>query len=427
MFEERLVNEYFERIRNRKQRYIERELQIDIDTDKVISIIGPRRAGKTSLLLNWFFQDPDRSVYIDLESIEFSRVTPEEILKIIALYEARYGGTIERVFLDEIQVLDRWHSLVRGLLNRGYRVIISGSSSKLLPKELSTSLRGRTLSYLLLPFSYKEFLRAKGVVIRDHLTLTEKEKMKQLLTEYLMYGGYPEVVFSKMKDKILKEYFETIFLKDFVERHAIKSINTARVIFEYLFQNYSKEVSIEKIHNFIKDQIGITTKTTIYSYMDKISDTLSVFFVERYSKSVYKRKRWPKKVYVCDVGVSSLLSFSEDLGKRMENTVFLELLRSQNEKPMREVYFWKDVNHREVDFVIKEKGKVIELIQVTYASNREGLDDREARALIKASTQLECDKLTVITWDYEGEEHIKGKVIRYVPLWRWLSSAKYLY
>ena len=426
MYNESLIMGYFEKIREEKIKYIERELEPKALGRKVISIVGPRRAGKTHLLLHKFLKNIDNSIYLDLESIEFSKIEAEELLKIVGLYEAKYETKINTIFLDEIQNLENWNKIVRSLLNRGYKIFISGSSSKLLPKEIATQLRGRTLSYLLLPFSFREFLRAKNFEFKKPLSETEIEKIKSLMREYLKYGSYPEVVFSDFKEKLLKEYFETIFLKDFVERHDVKSINTARVIFEYLFQNFSKEISIEKIKNFIESSLKIKTKTTIYNYIDKISDTLTVFFVDKFSESVYKRKEWPKKVYVCDVGITSILSFSEDLGKRMENIVFLELLRKTNENPLLEFFYWKDYQGREVDFVVKESLRVKQLIQVTYASARDEIDKREIRSLIKASELLKCRNLLCITWDYEAEEKFKGKRIKFIPLWKWLLSFNFV-
>ena len=244
--------------------------------------------------------------------------------------------------------------------------------------------------------------------------------MKGFLRKYLDSGGFPEVVIYDAQERILREYFETIFYKDFVERHKVESINTARVIFEFLFQNFSNEVNIEKIKNFIEKTLQIKTKTTIYRYLDKISDTLSVFFIEKFDKSVYKRKRWPKKAYVCDVGFSKILGFSKNTGKKMENVVFLELLRKINKWPLLEIYYWKDHQQHEVDFVLKEGVKVKQLIQVTYASDFDEVEKRELRSLIKASELLKCKDLLVITWDLEDEMEFKGKKIRFMPLWKWL-------
>ena len=424
MYREDLVIDYFEKLRSEKIKYIERELKVDYLEGKAVSILGPRRAGKTYFLLNQFFNNLDNSIYIDSESIEFSRIEPEEILEIITLYETRFNTRVHILLLDEIQNIKDWNRLVRTLLDRKYKIFISGSSSKLLPKEISTILRGRTLSYILLPFSFKEFLKARGVKLKKPYSLREIQEIKILLQEYLGYGGFPEVVLSDLKEKILKEYFETIFYRDFVERHNVRSINTARVIFEYLLQNFSNEISIEKIKNYLYDNIRVTTKNTIYSYIDKITDTLSIFFIDRFSPSIFKRRRWPKKVYICDVGISNILSFSIDIGKRMENIVFLELIREINEKPFLSVFYWKDYQGKEVDFVVKDGMNVKQLIQVTYSSSRDEIKKREIRSLLKASRELECKDLLIITWGYDGTEIIENREVKYVPLWKWLLNPR---
>ena len=245
-----------------------------------------------------------------------------------------------------------------------------------------------------------------------------------MLREYLDFGGFPEVVLSKnrfQKEKLLKTYFDEIFLKDFVERHKIKSIEQGRLLFEFMFQNFSKEISIKNIQRYLEKRIPFSKKT-IYSYLENIKDTISVFFLDKFSLSVYTRKSWPKKVYIADVGSSMPLGFFSDIGKRMENIVFLELLRRTNKKPLMEIFYWKDYQQREVDFVIKEGLKVKQLIQVSFASDRNEINEREIKSLLKASELLKCKNLLCITWDYEGVEAIKRKKIKFLPLWKWLLS-----
>jgi hypothetical protein len=321
--------------------------------------------------------------------------------------------------LDEVQAIEGWRILVRSLLDRGYKIFMTGSSSKVLPKEISTELRGRTLTYLLLPFSFREFNKKEKLA--DFRTYEGKGQVLKALKEYLTWGGYPEVVLckdEKNKEKILSEYFNEIFYKDFVERHKIKSLEFGRFLFEFSFQNFSKEISLRKIKSFFGKNIS---DKTLYDYVEKLQDTLTVFFVSRYSKSVYERQTWPRKIYVCDVGISKVLGFSEDIRKRMENCVYLELLRRKNEKPLTEIYYWKDQLGKEVDFVVKNGAKIEELIQVCYETKEEAID-REIKSLLKASKELACKNLTVLTWDYEGEKTYKGKKIKFIPLWKWLLS-----
>jgi len=422
VIKEELVLEFFNRIEEKvsKEKIYKRELEINILKDKAISIIGPRRAGKTYYL--YYLKKNFGGIYIDFESVEFLRIETVEALRLIPLYENYFNTKAKNIFLDEVQNLKNWESLVRTLLSHGFNVFLSGSSSKLLSRELSTKLRGRTISYILLPLSFREYLIFKGFVIKNFLSLSEIENIKKSLREYLEYGGFPEVVLKEEREKILKEYLDLAFFKDFVERHKIKSIEVARIIFDYLIQNFSKEISVTKIQNFIENTLGIRTRTTIYSYLDKMLDTSFMFFIEKYSKGFYERKKSPKKVYLCDIGLTKVFRFSEDIGRRLENIVFLELLRKTNQSPLLEVYYFKDYQQREVDFLVKEGAKIKQLIQVTYASSKDEIDQREIKSLEKAYELFKSHRpeLIIITWDYEDVIKYNNLEIKCIPLWKWL-------
>jgi len=422
MFDERLVLEFESRLRDRvvSERIVERELSVRVMRDKAISIIGPRRAGKTYFLL-WFFRKYfNSSVYFDFEDIVFKGVTGDDVLKMIAVYENYYNIRVENVLLDEVQSLVGWEVLVRSLLNMGYNVLLTGSSSRFLSREIATQLRGRSMSYMLLPFSFREYLRVKDIKVGIHLSLSDEVRVKGALREYVEWGGYPEIVLQPSnRERLVREYYYLVFYKDFVERFRVKSLSTASFIFEFFLQNYSNEMSINKIVNYIVSRSNIRTKSTIYDYTDKIQDTSFVFFLERYKGSVYERKSWPKKVYLCDPALSNLAGFDINIGRRMENLVFLELLRRTNENPLLRFYYLKTQNS-EVDFIIVEGVKVHQLIQVTYASNKSDVEKREVKSLIRASELLNCKNLIIITWDYEDEQTIENNKIKFIPLWKWL-------
>jgi len=429
VFSEEFVLEFFKKIEERikEEKIIEREIKVKPMQGKAISIIGPRRAGKTFYL----FYEKRRygGVYIDFENVAFRNVGEEDIIKIIILFEKYFSKDVNVVYLDEVQNLKNWEKVVRSLLDFGFKVFISGSSSKLLSKEIATQLRGRSLSYLLLPFSFREFLKAREFPLRELYSLSEITRLKKLLKEYLDIGGFPEIVLKPEKEKIIKEYMDLAFFKDFVERHEIKSVEVARTIFEYITRNFSNEISPSKLQNFIASALGIKTRTTIYEYLDKLQDTLFFFFIERCDYSIYKKRQFPKKVYLCDLGLTKLFRFSEDLGKLMENTVFLELLRKTNENPLREIYYFKTKEGYEVDFLIKEGLRIKQLIQVTHANSFDEIDKREIRALLHAKELFKKHnpELLVITWDYEDEKELswfgkKGK-IKFIPLWKWLLNV----
>jgi predicted AAA+ superfamily ATPase len=251
--------------------------------------------------------------------------------------------------------------------------------------------------------------------------MDEAAKIRGYLKDYLEFGGFPEVVFEETeKERILKEYFEMILFRDIVERHKLKNISLARFLLSFLLQNFSKEISVNKILKSLSSQrFG---KNTLYSYIDKIQDSVALFVLNRFSLRVYQRESWPKKVYLCDMGLTKVVRFSEDIGKLMENCVFLELLRLTNKKPMLEIYYWKNYEGAEVDFLLKEGEKIKELIQVTYASGRDEIGEREVKSLLKASKETECKNLTIITWNYEGVDKIDNRTIKFTPLWKWLLA-----
>ena len=414
------VKDYIiEWIKKEPAKGIHRELEVPKREDKVISIIGPRRAGKTYYFYQLLRESKKNSLYLNFEDTRLMDITFKEIRDLTRFYTEITGNVPTTLFFDEIQNVKNWEIAIRELLDiQHYNLFVTGSSSKLLSKEIATQLRGRTFSYLLLPFSFREFLKAKNVST-EHLTMDETAKIRNLLRNYLEFGGFPEVVLEETeKERILKEYFEMILFKDIVERHKLKNISLARFLLFFCLQNFSKEFSINKIIKSLKSQkFG---KNTLYTYIDKIQDSVVLFVLNRFSQKVYQRERWPKKIYLCDTGLTKVVRFSEDIGKLMENTVFLELLRLTNKKPLLEIYYWKNHQQAEVDFILKEGTKIQKLIQVTYASSKDEVEKREIKSLLKASEQIKCKDLLTITWNYEDTSKINNKIIKFTPLWKWL-------
>jgi len=348
------------------ERIFKREVEINPVKDKALSLVGPRRAGKTYAMLYYLKRNMNRAVYINLEHPCFKNPTHRDVIEAInavAEYEEVEPSVL---LLDEVQNVSEWEKVVRGLIDVGYYVVISGSSSKLLSKEIATQLRGRTLSYVLLPLSFKEFLRFNQVKIGKYISKDEEAKIKNLLRNYLEFGGFPDVVKNAEKVKILKEYSDLILLRDFIERHKIRNLDLARFLHNFMMQNYAKEISIRSLFNKIKTNIRVG-KDTVYEYVTKLEDTMFFFFLKKFSRKVHLRELWPKKIYLCDTGLTKVVKYSQDYGRLMENAVFLDLLRKTNKNALMEVYYFRDSLGYEVDFVVKESTQVKELIQVTHA------------------------------------------------------------
>jgi predicted AAA+ superfamily ATPase len=422
--DQQLVNDFLLEWRDKKlEEGIRRDLKVDNIPSRATIIIGPRRAGKTYFLFQIAEEmGRDDVLYLNFEDSRLHFLSFNEIRDVIRLYIEITSKEPKILLLDEIQNINRWEITVRELLDlRKYSIFITGSSSKLLSMEIATQLRGRSLTYMMLPFSFSEYLKAKKINANLPLTKDKEAILKNFLKDYLEWGGFPEVVINgKSRELILKDYNDLILFKDIIERNSMKNITLARFLLEQLLQNFASEISVNKM---INKSNGISlSKDTTYSYVDKMQDSVAIFFLERYSNKAHERSSWPKKTYVCDTGLTKTVKFSEDIGKLMENAVFLELLRKKNRFPFLNLYYWKSLSG-EVDFVLKQSNEVKELIQVTYASCKNGIYDREIKALTACSKLLNCNNLVIITWNYKSIIKADDKEIQCIPLLEWLLNS----
>ncbi|MEM7814352.1 MAG: ATP-binding protein [Candidatus Aenigmatarchaeota archaeon] len=404
---------------------VKRDLKVWMN-NHIVSIIGPRRAGKTYFmfqLIKELFEkklSKENVVYVDFTDPRTKKVGISEFLKEVnSLFEGKIF-----LFLDEIQELENWSSFLRTLHNfQKYKIIISGSSSKLLSKEISTELRGRCISFIIFPFNFREFLEIKKFKIEEEVSEAKVGEILRLLKEYVEFGGYPEILLADEKNKkleIARTYFTTIFFKDLIERFKIKNIALMDYFVRYCITNSSSYVSISKIENALKSFGLKVSKKTLANYLRYVEEALFVFPVKRFSLKYSERAQYPAKIYLVDnvyFGIEP--RFSRDIGKKIENLVAMQLLKKKFEGKFDDIFYFKS-NDYEVDFVLKEGLKIKQLIQVTYASDRDEVEKREIKALIKASEELKCKNLLMITWDYEDEMKFEGRKIVCEPLWKWL-------
>ena len=398
-----------------------RELKVKFLKNKATCIIGPRRAGKTYLLFS-LIDNPEKYLYIDFENPIFYNFSPSDIVNVVDAYFELYPENKKvNVFLDEVQVIKDWERIVRYLIDKGFKVAVTGSSSKLMSYEIATQLRGRALTYNLFTLSFREILEFRNVKYKGKEFYLNYNKIKNIINEGLKYGNYPEVVLNNEKERILKEYLELIVRKDILERYALRNKFLVNELIYFAINNYSKYISYDSLFRLFKQRIKIT-KRTIINYLSCFEDSMLFFFLRKFEPSIKARIVSPRKIYLIDIGFG--IFGKKEVARDMENCVFLELLRRKSYyEPLLEIYYWKDYQQKEVDFVIKEGLKIKQLIQVTYASNRDEIDKRELRSLLKASELLKCKDLLVITWDFEAKEEFKGRKIKFVPLWKWLLKA----
>lgn len=409
----------------RKERIIEREF-LDMcrplmESDLIKVITGVRRSGKSVFSLE-LLGGRDYG-YINFDDERLIGIKTSDLnLVLQAFYEL--FGELKFVFLDEIQNIEGWELFVNRLKRAGLNVLVTGSNAKLLSRELATHLTGRHAPIEMFPFSFREFLLFAEFKAARKAFYSTKQKafLIRKLQEYLELGGFPEVLKERENAKIyLATLYSTILTRDVVSRQRIKFIRTIREISNYLVSNFSKPITFNKIKNIFDLKSAHTSK----NYISYLEESYLIFLLGKFSFKHKEVLASPKKVYAIDTGMVGALGFksNENFGRLIENMVFIELARKRVLGRFQEFFYWKDYTGKEVDFVIKEGLKVKQLIQVTYASGRSEIEKRETVSLIKASEELRCNNLLILTWDFEGEEKIKGKKIIYTPLWKWLLNA----
>ncbi|MHA1829332.1 MAG: ATP-binding protein, partial [Candidatus Heimdallarchaeaceae archaeon] len=296
---------------------------------------------------------------------------------------------------------------------------ITGSNSQLLSGEPATALTGRYISFELFPFSFREYLTYNDVKITGISIYSTKKisRIKNLLTKFLKIGGLPEAyLFGR---EIIVKIYGDIIEKDIIKRLKIRKRIALKELAQYLISSSACEITFRKLSHIL----DIKDIHTIKNWIDGLREAYLVILLERFSPKLKQQVIAPKKVYTIDNGIINTIGFkiSENLGKTIENLVAIELFRRHSYwYPEWEIFYFKDYQRHEVDFVVKEGLRVKQLIQVTYASGTDEVDRRELKALIKASELLKCKDLLVITWDLEDEMEFKGERIKFMPLWKWL-------
>jgi len=432
-----IIYEYWEK---ELPEVIERNLKID-SSDLISDIVGIRRCGKTFLMFDEIKKilkktDKKSTIYINFENRKLFPLKKEyfnEIIEFIYSEELLEKGKVY-LFLDEIQRISGWEKFIRSIYDEfkgKIKIFVSGSSANLLSKEYGSLLTGRHITTTLMPLSFKEFLNFKNYELPKVVTEKEKTKIKKFFNEYIKFGGFPEVVLSKNKEQILNQLFSDIISRDILGR-AVRKENILEEFAHYLAGNVTSLLSFNKMANYFKSRGVKVSVQTLENYFWLIKNSFLFFDNLIFSYKIKNQLQNPKKIYCIDNGIINLIGFkfSRDYGKLYENTVFLELKRKHINNASASIFYWQNPRHEEVDFVLKEGLKIKQLIQVCCDISDLETKEREIRALLKASKELKCKNLLMITGDYEAEEKaewfgLKGKIV-FMPLWRALLSDKLL-
>ena len=387
--------------------------------NKVKILYGVRRSGKTFILYDLFRNYKDKALYIDFEDERLSNFEPNDFEVLIDAFLELYPqlfNTRKIFLLDEIQNIIGWEKFCRRIVEKeNIDVFVAGSSSQIMPQEIHTSLRGRAWSIEITPFNFREYLQTKNIEIDKKFIYGHKKIfIKKHFSDYLKWGGFPEIIFARNefeKTKILKEYLGSIFFKDLVERFKINNIHLLDILMDTVFSHFSQKISLTSFYKQYKDRLPFS-KDSLFNYYKYFLQSMLISEVRKFAESIYKRMRNPAKIYLVDVGFAKRIS-SQDLGRLLENVVFLELRRKTDK-----IFYFGE--NKECDFVTMKNGKFL-VYQVCYELSEEN-EERELGGLISCCKQLGLGKGLILTFDQEKELNKDGIKIQILPTWKWLVA-----
>lgn len=371
--------------------YQQRHTKYDADEllqNPLIKLItGPRRVGKSVFAL--LMLQGKNFAYLNFDDIQLLEKWDEDLA--MSALEDVYPD-YDFMLLDEIQNLPDWDLWVSKLYRRGKNLIITGSNAKMLSSEMATVLTGRYLQIEMLPFSLEETMSWKNIS-------TDREEQAaqaiMLADDYMRNGGYPETIPSRSITKsYLSTLFDSILLKDVAQRHKVRNTNDLYNLATYLLSNFCNPISA----NELAGELGMSSVATTKKFCDYLNEPYLFFYLPRFNNKLKLMNKAPKKVYVVDNGFvqSTAFNLSENLGRLLENQVFVELLR-RGYVPGQTLFYYRTRNDKEIDFVTRKGAKVEQLIQVCYDMTYEKTRKRELDALVEAAEELHCDNLLVIT------------------------------
>jgi predicted AAA+ superfamily ATPase len=396
---------------------IKRELPFDINSltlGAAAIILGPRRCGKSTFSFEILKNIKFGYVNFDDERLNISSENLNDVLEAIYSIE----GDVDIILFDEIQEVTGWEKFISRLIDEK-KIMMIGSNSRLSDRDLAKHITGRHINYNLLPFSFMEFLHYFEFETEKNnvYSTNKKAELIHLLNKYIDLGGFPLAL--KIGRDYLMDFYNDIIERDIIQAYNIKLKPKLKELSRYIINNYSSEISYKKLGNIL----NISGNSTINNWISYFTDSYIFFVVERFSFKLKESIIAPKKVYVIDNGLININVFDRNIGRLIENTVAVDLLKCKNYSHNNfEINYWKGYNNKEIDFVLHMGMKVLKLINVTFSSSMEDIKEREINSLISGSNELNCDDLNIVTWDFESIKNYNGKPIKFIPLWKWLME-----
>lgn len=400
-----ILNQRAERDELLSRPYQQRHTKYDADEllqNSLIKLItGPRRVGKSVFAL--LMLQGKNFAYLNFDDNQLLEKWDEELA--MSALDDVYPG-YDFMLLDEIQNLPDWDLWVSKLYRRGKNLIITGSNAKMLSSEMATVLTGRYLQIEMLPFSLDETMSWKNI------SPDREEQAAQaivLADDYMRNGGFPETIPARSITKsYLSTLFDSILLKDVAQRHKVRNTTDLYNLATYLLSNFCNPISA----NELAGELGLSSVATTKKFCDYLNEPYLFFYLPRFNNKLKLMSKAPRKVYVVDNGFvqSTAFNLSENLGRLLENQVFVELLR-RGYIPGQTLFYYRTRNDKEIDFVTRKGAKVEQLIQICYDMTSEKTRKRELDALTEAAEELHCDNLLIITNSQEGKIEWKDRII----------------
>ena len=401
---------HIEKLVSRKE-----ENLFEFDSSLAQVVIGVRRSGKSTICHKVLLEKNIEYAYVNFDDDRMSDVKTEDLNTVLSCIYQVYGSDIQYLFIDEIQNVDGWYLFVNRLLRTNIKVFVTGSNAKLLSGELATHLTGRYNEIRLYPFSFSEYCDFHKIDTQSITTKADAER-KRAFVEYVNDGGFPEIQNLRNKRVYVQSLIEAIVTKDIQKRFKVRNVDTLRKITHHLINNICQEINYDEISKLLN-----ITDNTVRKYVDYLRQAFLIQLLTKYSYKSKERIRNAKS-YIIDPGLQNNRdnAFASENGWRLENIVYIELLRRCSNNFLDIYYYKANSRSKEVDFVVCNQNKTVELIQVAYDIDNVKTYNREVSSLINASTQLHCDNLSLIAFTNTRDIELQGKTIHIISAIEWL-------
>lgn len=402
-----------------------RELEVPLQSGKIVTLVGARRTGKTSYLLNLIERllaqgvPRERILYLNFadERLDLKAGLLETLL---AAYRELYPDTELQnchLFLDEVQIVEGWDGSLADIYDSGIRqIVITGSNARLLSEEVATRLAGRSATYQLFPLSFREYLRFQGVT-PDLESPGSVAKVNHHLEAYLARGGFPEVIGHDdgQRTRVLQGYFNDIIYRDLLDRYEIKNLAALKCFLKRIFSLATEPLSVNGIYQELKGSGFKIGKTQLYDNLEACQQVHLALVLKKHTRSLQDRELAEKKIYAIDNGLLDAIvyGFSADAGRSTEQAVFLELKRRGGE-----VCFFKEKG--ECDFMVLDGSRVTGAIQLALDGTDRKLKKRKLRGLLECCRAFGLGEGVLLGREAADDQEVEGIRVRTVPVNRWL-------